>query len=101
MATLYVAEFETMAWVGPSMIHRHPAAAQPALAAYAITITSPAAQGPTFNAKTRFIELHSDATCSFAIGSAAVATANRMAANEPPRYYGVNGSGYVSVISNT
>lgn len=96
---LYVAEYAAMAQVSGAQMPQ-----EPPLAAYTVAIGGASAQSPTFNAKTRFVELHTDAICSVMVGlnPTALATRGRMAANQTI-YRGVpeGGSYQVAVITNS
>lgn len=100
MAVLYISEFDRMADAG---IRRDVAAGQqPRVAAQTVAIGGGSLQSAAFNAKTRFIEVHADAICSFKIGEnpTAVTTEGRMAAGDT-RYYGVIPGHKIAVITNT
>jgi hypothetical protein len=83
MATLYITEVdevgldangkEIMAPVDPTLV-----------APYSMAITGSSTQSPVFSNRTRYVELHFDATASFLIDTnpTAVVTANRVAAGE-------------------
>jgi len=102
MATLYVAEFEEMPHTSGSKV---PAALAPPLAEQTVAIAAgSAATTNPFNARTRFVRLHTDAICSvnFAIAPTATAAMMRLAAGAT-EYFGVpKGASYkVAVIVNT
>jgi hypothetical protein len=85
MATLYVTEY---AGLGASPFGPSQAPLEPPIAAYSLAIgvssSTPGAPNATFNNKTTMIRIHTDAICSISVGVSptAVATANRMAANQ-------------------
>jgi hypothetical protein len=100
MAVLYITECDSLALES----YGRPIAA-PRMAPIAeqhVAIGGSSAQSATFNPKTRFIMVHTDAICSIAWGvnPTAVATAQRLAANET-RYYGVNPGEKIAVITNS
>lgn len=80
MALLYVNEYARQARDAAGSLL--PVGEAPAMAKYSIAIGGSSVQGPALNGGTTFIELHTDAICSIAIGKDAVATEDRMAANE-------------------
>jgi hypothetical protein len=101
MAVLYITEYAWMASVpnaGPQMPMEPPVAEQ------TVAIGGTSAQSATFNAKTRFVRLHTDAICSVEFGTnpTATATDGRLAANQT-EYRGVpeGGTLKVAVITNT
>jgi len=104
MASLYITEFEHMpsltSW---GVIPQCPQA--PGLAEQKLAIGGTSVASAAFNAKTKFVMLHTDVICSIAWSETgtdptAAATAQRMAANET-RFYGVRSGGKVAVITNT
>lgn len=101
MASLYVTEFEEMPHTSGSKVQ---AAMQPELASSKVTIAGASAQSSAFNARTRFVRLHTDAICSVKFGTNPTATADhaRMAAGST-EYFGVpQGAAYkVAVITNS
>lgn len=101
MATLYIAEFESMPGSPGGHIQ---AALQAPLAEQTVTIAAGSAQSSAFNARTKYVRLHTDAICSILFGTDPTATAAkaRMAANAT-EYFGVpQGTSYkVAVITNT
>jgi len=100
MAVLYIAEATRVAIDADGKAVQ--ALDTPFLATQNPAIGGTSVQSNAFNAKTRFIEVHTDAICSIAIGAdpTAVATAGRMAAGET-RIYGVNPGHKIAVITNT
>jgi hypothetical protein len=100
MATIYVTEFTSM---GSALNGAAQVAQRPGLAKQSMAITGASTTLPTpFTKQTRFIRVHTDAICSIAIGSAAVAvtTADRMPA-DCIEYYGVQPGDNLAVIANT
>lgn len=80
-----------------------PVGVEPALAVQKTTIGGTSVASAAFNAKTRFVELHTDAICSYKVGAAptAAATDTRMAANTT-KFFAVRESGLkVAQITNT
>lgn len=75
---------------------------EPALAVQVVAIGGSSVQSSAFNAKTKFIRVHTDAVCSIDIGSNPTATANtaRLAANST-EYFGVYPAHKIAVITNT
>ena len=106
MATLYVTEFAagTVAGLVGSVTTEFPVPAPmtPPVAEQHIAIGAGSLPSAAFNADTAFVMVNCDATCSLAWGAApvAVATAQRMAANET-RFYGVVPGQKVAVIENS
>lgn len=100
MATIYVTEFAAL---GSGIGGEAQIAARPGLAKQSMAITGASTTLATaFTAQTRFIRVHTDAICSIAIGSAAVAVAtyDRMPA-DATEYYGVTPGHNLAVITNT
>jgi hypothetical protein len=104
MATLYVAEYSTLASV-PSSLTFGPQAGQapqePPKAEYVINITGSSTAGQLFGGYTAMIRVHTDAICSIAIGTAPTATTStkRLAANQT-EYFGVAPGQRIAVITN-
>ena len=88
MAILYITEYAEMS-IGPAgRVGQIPQ--EPPLAEQAITFTTHT-ESSAFNAKTRFVRLHTDTNCFVVLGTAPVAvtsTNGRMAANQT-EYRGV------------
>jgi hypothetical protein len=82
MATLYISESDILGIDGAG--NPIPSLPQPPLATWSMPITGGSTQGQPFNSRTRYIELHCDAACSFAIGvdPAALGPAQRLGAGE-------------------
>lgn len=102
MATLYISEYAELP-VGPAgRVGQMPS--EPPLVDQTVAIAAGSAQSAAFNAKTRFVRLHTDAICSVLFGSSptAAATNGRMAANQT-EYRDVSRlpGGKVAVITNT
>jgi hypothetical protein len=103
MAVFYITEYAELA-IGPAgRVGQMPM--DPPVAEQTIAIGGASVASSAFNAKTRFIRLHTDAICSFEIGAAtptATATKARMAANQT-EYHDVSRlpGGMVAVITNT
>lgn len=103
MATLYIAEFSSIAAVGtadPQIV------AMPPVAEQTVAIGATTANSSQFNAATRIIRLTPDSVCSIKVGpstptppSAAV-TNMRLAANAV-EYFSVSPGYEVAVIANT
>ena len=106
MATLYITEFAdgTLAGVvgSPSPQFPIPAPMTPPVAEQHVGISDSSTQSAAFNAATTFVMVATDAICSLAWGDnpTAVATAQRMAANEV-RFYGVVPGQKLAVITNS
>lgn len=101
MAVLYVTEYQYMGQV-PNSAAQMPQ--EPPLAEQTIAIGGTSTQSSNFNAKTRFVRLHTDAICSIEFGTnpTASATTGRMAANQTEyRAVPEGGSFKVAVITNT
>lgn len=101
MGILYISEYEQLA---PSpMGHVGQIAQEPPIATQAVTFSTATASS-AFNAKTRFVRLHTDGICSYVFDTAPVATTSdsRMVAGQT-EYHGVpiNQSYKVSAVSNT
>ena len=98
MAVLYISEYDNVATDNRGMVQ---AGQEPAIATQTVAI-GVAAQSAAFNARTRFVRIHTDAICSVAFGANPTATTSsaRMAANQT-EFFGVVPGHKVSVISNT
>jgi hypothetical protein len=74
----------------------------PEIAEQVVAIGGTTVQSSAFNQYTRMIGVHTDAICSFKIGSNPTATANtrRMAANAT-EYFEVNPGDKIAIITNT
>jgi hypothetical protein len=94
MATLYIAEFETLG-VGGNI------ASVPPIAEQTRTLSGSSAQSSNFNAKTRYLRLTTDTICSVAFGADPTATASNMRlAVGSVEYFSVQG-GKLAAITNT
>src|SRR5215475_8203567 len=82
MAVLYITEYAELA-IGPAG-RVGQMAVDPPVAEQTVAIGGASVQSSAFNAKTRYIRVHSDATCSVEIGTnpTATSTTGRMAANQ-------------------
>jgi hypothetical protein len=99
MAFIYVNEFpELRVFQGGGV----QAPELPSLAGYTVANAGASTQSAAFNAKTKFIEVHTDSICSILVGAnpTAVTTQGRMAAGET-RYYRVNAGDKIAAILNT
>lgn len=78
--------------------------AEPAIAEQRVAIGGASASSAAFNAKTKFVRIHTDAICSIKFGASgsttAVATEKRMAANTT-EFFGVVPGQVVANITNT
>jgi hypothetical protein len=102
MARLYISEYREMGAVQASK-RDIAAPLEPAIVVQTpINITGASIQSEQFHEETRFVRLHTDATCSVRFGVNPVATTNdaRMAAGST-EYFGVVPGHRVAVISNT
>ena len=105
MTKLYVSEYARMTQAsgpGNTVVQ---APEEPPLATQVVDYTAGAASSAAFNAKTRFVRLHTDAICSVAFGASPVATTAfpRLAAGQT-EYRGIPTDGSaakVSAITNT
>lgn len=99
---VYISEYADLkiANVGMALPMGH----EPALAQQQINTTGTSAVSSAFNAKTKFIRVHTDAIVSIKVGTGtpvAVVTAQRMAAGTT-EYFAVDGSDYkIAAIDNT
>ena len=101
MAKVYVTEYaQALIMEGRQL----PVGIEPPLAVQVVAIGGASVASSAFNAKTQFIEIHTDAIMSYAMGAAPTATANttRMAANTT-KFVGVpRGTTHkIAVITNT
>ena len=99
MATLYVAEFQSVGGTGNFVTQ---AAQTPADAEYTVAIGAVSAQSQAFGANTRFIRVHTDAICSITFGANPTATTSkpRLAAGNT-EYFAVIPGQKLAVITNT
>lgn len=101
MATLYITEYRRMARDLEGRLL--PASnLSEVTATQAVSIGGASTQSSAFNADTRWIEIHPDATCSIAVGKNPTATtgAQRMKADERI-YAAVQPGQFIAVITNT
>lgn len=99
MAVLYITEYDRIAFDGRSAVQ---APQEPALTVQTVAIGGSSTQSAAFNSATRYIEIHTDAVCSYLIGSNPTATASktRMAANTS-KFVGVVPGQKLAVITNS
>lgn len=101
MAKVFVSEYDTMPILSGQAVVT---GMEPAIAEQVVAIAAGNTQSAAFNARTKFVRLHTDAICSFKFGTAAlaVATANtpRLAANST-EFFGVVPGQVVGIITNT
>lgn len=99
MATLYISEYATSGWTTAAGL---PCGQEPGLDQAPLVIGSVVPSSP-FQATTRFVRIHCDATCSVKFGPAGATTATtankRLNANQT-EYFGVVAGQVVSVIVN-
>jgi hypothetical protein len=100
MAFSYVTEYARGAQVENGQLLQ--VGAEPPLNAERVANAGATTQGSAFNAKTKFIMVHTDSICSYKIGAnpTAVTSEGRMAAGET-RYFGVNPGDKIAFILNT
>lgn len=101
MATLYIKEYAEI--VRPGLSHDDaPIGQEPCITEQTVAIGVGSAQSAAFDAKTKFIRVHTDAVCSIAIGKSptAAATNARHAANST-EFMGVQPGHKLAVIQNT
>lgn len=101
MATLYITEYSRLARDSEGRLL--PASNLAGVVAeQAITISGSSTQSSPFNAATKWIELHPDATCSIATGTNPTATAGAHRIKQDERIYAaVQGGQMIAVITNT
>lgn len=99
---LYITEYAELA-IGPAgRVGQMPM--EPPVAEQTVAIGASSTASAAFNAKTRFVRLHTDAICSVAFGTAptATATTGRFAANQTEYRAVPLGASYeVAVITNS
>lgn len=100
MASLYISEYQSQPIIRNGQMGG--VALEPAIAVQKVALTGTSAQSSAFNAKTKFVRLHTDAICSILFGAdpTAAATSPRMAANTT-EYFGVNAGDKVAGITNS
>jgi hypothetical protein len=105
MSKLYISEYARVTQTSGPGNAVLPTPEEPPLATQIVDFTSGAAQSAAFNAKTRFVRLHTDAICSVRFAANPTATINdaRLAAGQTElRGIPVDGSAAkVSAIANT
>ena len=104
MAVLYITEFVKQGRDGAGYLNQNATPEEPVVAEQTVAISVGSASSAAFNAKTGMIRLHTDATCSIAVGASptAVTTNRRLAANTTEYLSVVPGSNLkVAVIANT
>lgn len=99
MAVLYIQEYAEQARDGNA--RTVPAGQEPPLASQTVAIGGASVQSSAFNAKTKFVRLHTDVICSVEFGTNPTATTAkaRMAAGST-EFFGVLPSDKVAVITN-
>ena len=99
MAVLYVTEYQTTKIVEGMGNSGYPA--DPPIAEQTVAIGAGSVQSAAFNAGCNLIRLHTDVTCSVAVGPnpTASATNRRMAAGQT-EYFGARPGDKVAVIQN-
>jgi hypothetical protein len=105
MSKLYISEYARVTQVSGPGTAVLQAPEEPPIATQVVDFTSGAAQSAAFNAKTRFVRLHTDAICSVRFAANPTATVNdaRLAAGQT-ELRGIPGDGSatkVSAIANT
>lgn len=100
MAVVYISEYAEAPNIKTGQML--PVGQEPSLAEQTVAIGVGSVQSAAFNAKTKFVRLHTDAICSVKFGSnpTATATTPRMAANST-EFFGVNPGDKVAIITNT
>lgn len=100
MATLYIAEFESITPAtegGAAQVAR----ATP-VAEQTVAIGGASTPSSAFNAATRYVRIHTDVICSIAFAATPTATAAKMRmAADQTEYFGVTPGTKVAVITNT
>lgn len=100
MGSLYISEYAGLELARNGQPIQ--AGAEPSLATQKITTSGVSAQSAAFNAKARFIRVHTDATVSITFGADPTATANhaRMVAGQT-EYFAVVPGQKLAAITNT
>jgi hypothetical protein len=93
MATLYIAEFETLGLEGQ-------VAPLPSIVNQTRSLSGSSAQSSAFNAKTKYVRVQTDTACFVLVGANPTATTSHMplAANVP-EYFGVTGGDKIAAIT--
>lgn len=100
MAVLFISEYAFQPVTAGKAIA---AALEPSITTQTVAISGSSTQSSTFNAKTTFIRVHTDAICSISISAnpTASSTTARMAAGAT-EYFGIATTGLkIAVITNT
>ena len=100
MSTLYIEEFAELAIAKNGQVIQ--AGQQPAVTTQAVTISGTSAQSAAFNARTRFVRLHTDGIISYLFGADPTATTAkpRMGSGQT-EYFAVRPGLKVAAITNT
>lgn len=100
MATVYIEEFVDLPTGANGQLA--PIARAPGVARQTVAVGGSSTQSSAFNAKTRYVRLHTDTICSVLFGANPTATTSspRMAADQT-EYFAVNPGDRVAVIANT
>ncbi len=100
MAKLYISEYVELASINTKwlMIAKEPSVVEQT----PVAIGGGSLQSAAFNAKTRYVRIHTDAICSILFGANPTATADskRLGANHT-EYFAVKPGDKVAVITNT
>jgi hypothetical protein len=98
MAKAYISEYEAVPILDGRMV---PTGLEPALAEQVVTFTT-TTQSAAFQARTKFIRVHTDGICSYEFGANPTATVNtpRMAASTT-EFFGVAPGMKVAFVTNT
>lgn len=100
MAFAYITEYLRQPKDGVGLVL--PAGNEPAIAVQKIAIGAGSVQSAAFNARTTFIAVNVDATCSYVVGSNPTATvAGMRIPQDATIYMGVNPGDKIAVITNT
>lgn len=99
MAFAYIQEYLRQPRDGVSGII--PAGQEPALRTQKVAITAGSVQSLAFDARTTFVAINVDATCSFAFGlDPTVTTADMRLPQDATQYFGVRPGDKVAFIAN-
>ncbi|HET7156085.1 MAG TPA: hypothetical protein VFI87_12035 [Hyphomicrobiaceae bacterium] len=100
MASLYIAEFSSLASAGGGGSVQ--AAQWPPLREQKIALSGTSAASAAFGPGTTVIRVHSDVVCSIKVGGTPVATAaNARLAADATEYFGVESGAKIAGITNT
>jgi len=99
MAFVYITEYAEVPQLNGESLS---IGTEPGVAEQQVAIAAGSTQSSAFNAKTKFIRVHTDAIVSIKIGAnpTAVNTAHRLAANQTD-FYGVAQGDKLATITNT